>query len=88
MLRADVGVSAAAPRLGPLAGAETVVEHLRQHSGEFAPFSRYVSVNGSVGLLVQPPSAPPAIVSFTVVGGRITAIDIIGRQKIGGLERR
>lgn len=50
----------------------------------FASFARPALVNGGAGVVVGRAGAPPfAVVSFTVSGGRIAAIDLItDREKL------
>ncbi|HUI71676.1 MAG TPA: sigma-70 family RNA polymerase sigma factor [Spirochaetia bacterium] len=81
VLRADVGAAPGAPRRGPLVGVDAVVDHMRRNAKEFATYAHHIFINGVAGLLVQPPAARSAAVSFTVAAGRITAIDIIGQPK-------
>ena len=46
-------------------------------------------MNGGAGLVVGRPGRPIAVVSFTVAGGRIVAIDLItDREKLARLESR
>ena len=50
-------------------------------------FARPAIVNGAAGVIVDQPRAAPIVVGFTVVGGRIAAIDIMGDPlKLSGLE--
>ena len=53
----------------------------------FAPLGRLALVNGGPGVVVGPPGRVVAVVGFSVVGGLIREIDIIGdRAKLQGLQ--
>src|SRR5206468_11333148 len=70
----------------PVVGARAVARQLLERAPTFARFARPALVNGAAGLVVAPGARPISVVSFTVVGGRIVAIDIIAdRQKLDGL---
>lgn len=62
----------------PVVGADGVIEVLRERAGVFAPLGRPAMVNGGPGVIVGPPGRVLAVVGFTMAGGRIRAIDIIG----------
>ena len=71
----------------PIEGAVAVARQLAAAGGRFAVFARPAIVNGAAGVIVDQPSAAPIVVGFTVVGGRITTIDIMGDPlKLSGLE--
>jgi RNA polymerase sigma factor (sigma-70 family) len=76
---------------GPLArpavvGAFAVARQIEATGGRFAALARPVMVNGEPGALVEAPGQPPVVVAFTVRGGLIAALDIIGDPaKLGGL---
>jgi RNA polymerase sigma factor (sigma-70 family) len=61
----------------PVVGAEAVARRVLQRGSRLAPFARPAIVNGAAGALVGPVAAPIAVVGFTVVGGRIVAIDLV-----------
>jgi RNA polymerase sigma-70 factor (ECF subfamily) len=77
---------------GPLArpavvGAVAVARQIEATGGRFAALARPVIVNGEPGVLVEAPGQPPVVVAFTVHGGLIAALDLIGDPaKLGGLE--
>ena len=61
----------------PVVGAEAVARRVLARGTPLAPLARPAIVNGTAGALVGPEDAPIAVVGFTVVGGRIAAIDLI-----------
>src|SRR5512132_3718105 len=61
----------------PVIGAEAVARQLLERAPTFARFARPALVNGAAGLVVAPGAQPSSVVGFTVVNGRIVAIDII-----------
>src|SRR6478735_4055612 len=70
----------------PVVGAESVARQLLERAPGFARFARLALVNGTAGLVVAHGARPISVVGFTVVGGRIVAIDIIADpQKLDGL---
>jgi RNA polymerase sigma-70 factor (ECF subfamily) len=71
----------------PVAGAKEVIEVFRAGAPTFAPLGRIALVNGRPGVVVGPPGKVVAVVGFSVVGGLIREIDIIGdRAKLQGLQ--
>jgi RNA polymerase sigma-70 factor (ECF subfamily) len=87
VLRTDGGGSGPLAR-PPVSGATSVAEVLVARATTFAPLGRPVVVNGGPGVIVGPPGRVLAVVGFTVVGGRIREIDIVGDPaKLRGLER-
>ena len=51
------------------------------------PFTRPVRVNGVAGVLVAPEGKPFSVMAFTVVGGRIVAMDALADpDRLGRLE--
>jgi RNA polymerase sigma-70 factor (ECF subfamily) len=76
VFRADRGVDSARAR-PPIVGAEAVAERLLAEGSPFAALARPALVNGGAGVVVGRPGMPLAVVSFTVTGGRIAAIDLI-----------
>lgn len=72
----------------PAVGSTAVLEVLRTRAQVFAPLGRPAIVNGAPGVIVGPPGRIRAIVGFTVAGGRIRAIDVVGdRAKLRRFER-
>jgi RNA polymerase sigma-70 factor (ECF subfamily) len=61
----------------PVVGAQAVAAEIRVRGPVFASFARPVVVNGGAGALVRLPDGRTIVVGFTVVGGRIAAIDLI-----------
>jgi RNA polymerase sigma-70 factor (ECF subfamily) len=87
VLRTDGGGSGPLAR-PPVSGAAAVADVLVARATTFAPLGRPVVVNGGPGVIVGPPGRVLAVVGFTVVGGRIREIDIVGDPaKLRGLER-
>jgi RNA polymerase sigma-70 factor (ECF subfamily) len=71
----------------PVVGARQVTEALQTQAKAFAPLGRLAVVNGGPGVIVGPPGKVVAVVGFTVAGGLIRAIDIVGdRAKLRSLE--
>ena len=71
----------------PVVGATDVGAVLRSQAGVFAPLGRLALINGSPGVIVGPPGKVVAVVGFTVAGGLIREIDIVGdRAKLRRLE--
>jgi RNA polymerase sigma-70 factor (ECF subfamily) len=67
----------------PAVGAPAVARELLTRAPRFAPLAHPAIVNGAAGLYLGPAQRPAAVVGFTVVGGRIAAIDlIVGREKL------
>jgi RNA polymerase sigma-70 factor (ECF subfamily) len=67
---------------GPIAGHELrgiaeVSAYVAKNGPNFAPYCRPALVNGAAGIVVQRPTGQRAVVGVTVVGGRITEIDLI-----------
>ena len=81
--RVDVGP----PSERSAAGAEAVAQRVLARGSRFAPFGRFAIVNGGPGVLVaRPGERPRAVVGFTVVAGRIAAIDVVADPaKLRGL---
>jgi len=61
----------------PIGGAAAVARQVLSRGSRFAPFARPAIVNGAAGVVVVPGRKPIAVVGFTVVRGRIAAIDVI-----------
>jgi RNA polymerase sigma-70 factor (ECF subfamily) len=77
VLRADGGGSGPLAR-PPVVGAHAVASELRSRGPAFARFARPVIVNGGAGSIVRLPDGRTIVAAFTVIGGRIAAIDLIG----------
>jgi RNA polymerase sigma factor (sigma-70 family) len=76
VFRIDAG--GAGPRaLEPVTGAAAVAKTVLARGARFAPHARPALVNGAAGLIVGSDDAPYAVIGFTVVGGRIAALDLI-----------
>jgi RNA polymerase sigma-70 factor (ECF subfamily) len=73
VLRFDLGPAGRAP----LVGARQIAEHVTATASRFIATATPVLVNGSVGLRFGPAEAPISVLAFTVVDGRITALDLI-----------
>ena len=85
VFRADAGSLSAVAR-PPVQGAEAVARQVLARGTRLAPLARPAIVNGTAGAVVGPPSAPIAVVGFTVAHDRIVAIDlIIDPAKLRGL---
>lgn len=74
VMRFDLG---GGTRRAPLVGVEAVARQFRRNGPRYASQGRPVVVNGAVGVLVGPAQRPIAVVSFTIAGGLITAVDLI-----------
>jgi RNA polymerase sigma-70 factor (ECF subfamily) len=62
-----------------------VTAYLRSGAQAFAPLGRPAIVNGGPGVIVGRPGKVVAVVGFTIGGGLIREIDIIGDPaKLGG----
>jgi RNA polymerase sigma factor (sigma-70 family) len=85
VFRADTGGVAPLAR-PPVCGAEAVARQVLTRGRRFAAFARPAVVNGGAGVVVTPHGRPIAAVGFTIVGGRIVAIDLVADQrKLSGL---
>jgi RNA polymerase sigma-70 factor, ECF subfamily len=65
----------------PIVGAEAVARQVLSRGTPLAPLARPVLVNGAAGALVGSPERPFAVAGFTVVSGRIAAIDLVLDQE-------
>jgi RNA polymerase sigma-70 factor (ECF subfamily) len=85
VFRVDAGVDSAQAR-PPITGAAAVARQLLVRGRPFAPLARPAIVNGAAGVIVGSPDHPLAVVGFTVVQGKIVAVDLItDRFKLGRL---
>jgi RNA polymerase sigma factor (sigma-70 family) len=83
VLRYDLGPDA---KQGPIAGASEVARRILATAPRFIAFARPILVNGSAGLMFEPGDQPLAVLEFTVVNGRIEALDLItDAAKLGHL---
>jgi RNA polymerase sigma-70 factor (ECF subfamily) len=62
----------------PIKGAQAVARELLTTGAPFAPLAEPAIVNGAAGAIVRAAGRPRYIVGFTVVNGRIAALDLIG----------
>jgi RNA polymerase sigma factor (sigma-70 family) len=70
----------------PVVGAAEVAEVILRRGTPFARFARPAIVNGAAGAVIRAPHQPTIVAGFTVVDGRIVAIDLIADPtKLGGL---
>lgn len=70
----------------PVVGAAEVAGIILRRGTPFARFARSAIVNGAAGAVIRAPHQPTIVAGFTVVGGRIVAIDLIADPaKLGGL---
>jgi len=68
--------------LGPdgrpaLSGATAVARHVLKTAPRFISFATPVLVNGTVGALFGTREDPISVLGFTIVGGRIAALDLV-----------
>lgn len=75
VLRFDLGRHLA-PQ-GPLVGAEPVARHVLATAPRYVALATPVVVNGSAGALFGSRDRPISVLSFTVVDGRIAALDLV-----------
>jgi RNA polymerase sigma-70 factor, ECF subfamily len=85
VFRVDAGKISALAR-PPVIGAPAVARQILARGTRFAPHARPAIVNGAAGAIVGREGRPFAVVGFTMVGGRITEIDlIIDPEKLKGV---
>jgi RNA polymerase sigma-70 factor (ECF subfamily) len=82
VLDPDVVFRAEAGAAGPLVpallrGAEEVATVVLERGRPFAPMGRPAVVNGRPGVVVAFPDRVVSVVAFTVVGGRVTEMDLL-----------
>lgn len=75
VFRADVGAIGTIPF--PVRGAQAVAERVLQTAPRFAPHATPAIVNGQAGAVFAPDGIPAGVIGFTVVEGRIAAIDLV-----------
>jgi RNA polymerase sigma-70 factor (ECF subfamily) len=84
VFRIDTGGTPAAR--DPVSGAEAVARQILARGTPLAPLARPAIVNGGAGAVVAVRDRPFAVVGFTIVGGRILAIDlVIDPAKLGSV---
>jgi RNA polymerase sigma-70 factor (ECF subfamily) len=76
VLRSDGG-AARARHTVVLTGARTVAAQAITF-GRLSPFARPALINGAAGVVVAAQGRPLSVMGFTVTGGKIVAIDVIG----------
>ena len=83
VLRFDIGADI---QQGPVVGASNVARRILATAPRFISFARPIIVNGAAGLIFDPGDQALAVLGFTVVSGRIQALDlIIDPAKLGHL---
>ena len=86
VVRSDGG-TARASLTGVVRGAHAVARQVAGGGAKFVPFVRPVLVNGAAGAVVAPGGRPIAVMAFTVVAGRIVAVDaLFDPQRLAGLD--
>src|SRR5204863_142557 len=76
VFRADAG--AGDPRARPpVVGAEAVARQVLARGSRLAHLARPALVNGAEGAMVASGGKVIAVVGFTIVGGRIAALDLV-----------
>jgi RNA polymerase sigma factor (sigma-70 family) len=76
VLRTDVGGTSQPPR-PPVVGSRQVAAAITARGPGFARLARPAIVNGGAGLVVATARGPLGVIAFTVIGGRIVAIDLV-----------
>ncbi len=76
VFRADAGASHL-PVPAEVRGSEQVAKIVLTHGAPFAHLGRPVIVNGRVGAIVALPDRVVSIVTFTIVGARVTELDLL-----------
>jgi RNA polymerase sigma factor (sigma-70 family) len=86
VFRVDSGGSGPLAR-PPITGAAAVARQILARGSRFAPNARPAIVNGAAGLVVGSGSELRAVVGFTVIAGRVAAVDLItDTEKLRGLD--
>jgi RNA polymerase sigma factor (sigma-70 family) len=80
VFRADVGLAAVGATF-PVSGAEAVAARVLQTAPRFAAHTTHAIVNGQAGAVFAPHGQPVGVIGFTVVDGRIRAIDLIANPE-------
>jgi len=68
---------AADVRMPTLVGADAVARHVMKTAPRFIGLASPVLVNGAAGALLGTRKDPVSVVGFTVVGGRIAALNLV-----------
>ena len=76
VFRADTGAAVSVLPF-PVRGAQAVAERVLQTAPRFAPHATPAIVNGQAGAVFAPDGSPVGVIGFTVVDGRIAAIDLV-----------
>ena len=76
VFRADAGALPAGAGF-PVAGAEAVAARVLQTAPRFLAHTSPAIVNGQAGAVFAPDGRAVGVIGFTVVDGRIAAIDLI-----------
>jgi RNA polymerase sigma-70 factor (ECF subfamily) len=76
VFRADVGAAVNVVPF-PVRGAQAVAEQVMRTAPRFVPHAIPAIVNGQAGAVFAPEGGPVGVIGFTVVGGRIAAIDLV-----------
>ena len=85
VLRSDVGVGG--PRVSALVHGAAAVAAQALMFAQLSPFVRPALVNGVAGVVVAPDGQPVSVMAFTVVNGRIVAIDALADpERLGQLD--
>jgi RNA polymerase sigma-70 factor (ECF subfamily) len=75
VLRSDGGLTRAHHTV-VITGARTVAEQVVTF-GRLSPFARPALINGAAGVVVVANGRPLSVMGFTVVGGKVVAVDVI-----------
>jgi RNA polymerase sigma-70 factor (ECF subfamily) len=85
VFRADTG-AVVSPLAFPVRGARDVAARILQTAPRFAPHATPAIVNGQAGAMFAPEGTLEGVIGFTVVEGRIAAIDLVADPvKLGRL---
>ena len=76
VFRVDAG-GVSPPAREPITGAQAVARQILARGSRLAPLARHAIVNGAAGAVVGPVGKPISVVGFTIVDGRILAIDLV-----------
>jgi RNA polymerase sigma factor (sigma-70 family) len=76
VFRFDVGAGFARP-VPPVVGADAVARRVLSTAPRFIAFAKAVLVNGNAGAAFKPAGEPLGVLGFTIVNGRVAALDLI-----------
>ena len=79
VFRTDLGPGSPLAR-PPLAGAGPVARQILANAPRYAHLAQPVLVNGEAGALFGTREEPVAVIGFTIVGGRIAALNLVADQ--------